>query len=315
MGVADVIPGVSGGTVALLTGIYQRLIRAITRFDPGLLGLLIRGRWRAALDHVDWKFLLALGAGIVTGFVLAIRTLGHYLQQDAVRGIILAAFFGMVVAAVVIVARIIGRNSTGRWPRYVGLAVAGTLIAGAVAQVSPAPDGESLRLWYVFLGGAIGICAMILPGISGALILLLLGLYEPLIASVKELLELKNMAVNLPIFVTFAAGAASGLAIASRSLRWMLEHFQAATLSLLCGLMIGSLPLLWPWQVALAGATGRHGEKVFRPVWPDSIDQRVWIFPLTMVLAIAVVLLVDGLARRVKWTGRQRAAAGVSDRD
>ncbi len=312
MGVADVIPGVSGGTVALLTGIYHRLVGAISRFDKDLLSLLRQRRWRDALEHVDWTFLLTLGAGIATGFVAAIRTLGYYLQQDAARGIIMAVFFGMVVAAVLIVVRMVAGCDPGRRPTSWGFGILGISIGVAVFifQLSRPDASQQLELWYVFISGAIGICAMILPGISGALILVLLGVYDPLVDSVKELLELKNAGTNLPIFLTFGGGAATGLAIASRWLRWLLDHYQAATLSLLCGLMLGSLPLLWPWQAAVEPMADDHGKKLYQSFWPDTLDERVWIYGLAAMLACLAVLGLERWARRMRGHGLTRGTAG-----
>lgn len=307
MGVADVIPGVSGGTVALLTGIYQQLVLSITRFDRRLAGMVVARRVGEALDYVNWKFLGSLGLGIGAGFIVAIRSLGHYLDQPDVRGYILATFFGMIIAASVIVWRMIPRDSTTAPGTRIMLAGAGILVAAAITFLRPQTIDE-MPLWYVFVCGAVGICAMILPGISGALILLLLGMYEPLVATGREILEFKNLSTNIPVAVTFGIGAACGLAGSSRTLRWLLEKYNVATLSMLCGLMLGSLPLLWPWQSLVEdGATDNH-KNIFQRYWPDTFDSLAMSYLMVAVVAIGAVMFAEVLAHR-----HARKNEGVAD--
>jgi putative membrane protein len=298
MGTADVIPGVSGGTVALLTGIYPQLVLSISRFDTRFLGMLGRRQFGEAAAYVDWKFLVSLGTGIGLGFVLAAKSLGYYLQQENSRGYVLATFLGMIVAAAIFVWRMIPRRSgesgLSRWV----LAVIGVLVALGISQLKP-QILEHIPLWYVFLCAAIGICAMILPGISGAMILLLLGMYEPLLQSVHALIEFREVTANLLIAVVFAAGAVCGLVVSSRTLRWLLDRHNAATLSLLCGLMLGSLPLLWPWQRALNAGIDSSSRTIYEAYWPEALGRVGLQYVLVAVSATVVVLLVETLAQRM----------------
>lgn len=298
MGVADVVPGVSGGTIALLTGIYPRLIRSISRFDRSLVSLVLRGRWRQAVQHVDGVFLVALVSGIGIGFVVAVKTLGRWLLDEPSRSVVLAAFFGMVVAAVLIVAGLVKRAGPSTWSQRWVPGLVAFAVALLISRLTPDPGGGPISLWYFFLCGSLGICAMILPGISGALILVLLGVYERLVETARQLLGLENLASNLSVAAVFGMGAAVGLAVASRLLRWLLEHRPVPTLSVLCGLMIGSLPLLWPWQQAVAAAE-EPDRPPYRPVWPESLDHRAAVYAATALLAVLLVLTAERLAHRI----------------
>ncbi len=299
MGAADVVPGVSGGTVALLTGIYHRLIRVISSFDRQWVRLLLAGKFREAADHVDWRFVITLGAGLVTGFVVTIRTVGHYLEVDSTRTLILAAFFGMIIAATIVVGRMIGKLGTVRPAVIWTMALLGLVVALLVTQLTPSVAQVDPPLWYLFVCGAIAICAMILPGISGALILILLGVYQPLVHRVKALLQFEDVAANLPVAIVFILGAVTGLLLFSRVLRRFLDRFPAPTLALLCGLMVGSLPLLWPFQVNTTPEIEDVKQRIYKPVWPDSLDGEFWRHVLVAVASLCVVLAIDWASRQL----------------
>ncbi|MGD9854788.1 MAG: DUF368 domain-containing protein, partial [Planctomycetaceae bacterium] len=241
MGAADIIPGVSGGTVALILGIYNRLVTAISRVDGTLVGHVRHRRWRAAAKHIDLRFLIALSLGIVTG-IASLGSLMHWLLENQ-RQHTLAAFFGLIAASSFLVGRLIHRWS----PAVTALLVAGA--AGAVWIVrQPALTHPPDALWYVFFCGVLGICAMILPGISGAFILLILGKYHDLTGIIKDTLKLHITADNIATVVVFAAGCALGLIGFSKFLRWLLGRHESETMAVLCGFMLGSLWKSWPYQ-------------------------------------------------------------------
>ena len=311
MGAADVVPGVSGGTVALVTGIYERLIGAISRFDSRLLSLLRHRQWRDAMDHIDWKFLLALGTGLVCGFIVTVKTLAHYLEDDATRTLVLAAFFGMIVAATIIVAGLVRRKTERRADINWFMAAAGLAIALTIYFVKPVEGGAGGEpsLVYLYVCGMIAICAMILPGISGALLLILLGVYEPLVMRIKAFLKLEDLAENFMVCLCFGFGAITGLAVFSRVLKMLLEKYTAATLSLLCGLMVGSLPLLWPFQVNTTPGVEELKERIYRPVWPEALDGHFWKHVGVALVAVVAVMVADAVGSRLAHQRREREVA------
>ena len=246
MGAADIVPGVSGGTIAFITGIYARLIAAISAFDLALLRRLRHGDWRGAWYTVDAAFLLALVAGIgISVFTLA-RVITHLLETQPLP--LWSFFFGLILASAVVLLRHVRRWSIGA---VAGLLI-GTLLAASIG-LSPtlalAPSPLSC-----FCAGFVAICAMILPGISGSFILVLLGMYPRVLAAV-DTFDLVSLGL-------FAAGAGCGLLAFARLLRRLLTRFHAATLATLTGFLAGSLPTVWPWKIAPAGVA------TARPVWP-----------------------------------------------
>jgi putative membrane protein len=301
MGAADVVPGVSGGTVALLVGIYQRLIRVITRIDRHLLSLVRQRKFSAALEYIDWKFVVSLGAGLATGFVVTIKLLARYLEEESTRSLILAAFFGMVIAAIVVVAQMIRHTGRRQGILLPVMAVLGLAVSLGIffLQLGREHAAADPSLPWLFLCGSIAICAMILPGISGALMLILLGVYESLVGKIKALLQFEDVTANLVVCVSFGLGAACGLMLFSRLLRRLLDHHPGPTLTFLCGLMAGSLPLLWPFQVNTTPQIEDIKERIYQPVWPETLDARFFQHVAVAVTALLAVLLVDWLGRRL----------------
>ncbi|HUG47332.1 MAG TPA: DUF368 domain-containing protein, partial [Candidatus Limnocylindria bacterium] len=235
MGGADVIPGVSGGTVALIVGIYERLIHSIRVGASALLAVarLDLGRARLRFGEVEWRLVLPLGMGILTalgiGSVVIPPLLEHYREP------VYALFFGLILGSVAVPWE---RIEERRWPEYVLVgvaAVAAFLLVGLPPQEIPDP-----ALPYVFACAAVAICAMILPGVSGAFLLVVLGIYSVSLDALRT--------IDLPYVLTFVAGAVVGLGSFARVLEWLLEHRHALTMSVLTGLMIGSVRALWPWQ-------------------------------------------------------------------
>lgn len=246
MGIADVIPGVSGGTIAFLMGIYDELLAAVASFDLRFARELSRGRIVAAFDGTGWKFLALL----LTGILSAIFTLSHLMKwlMETHPVLIFSLFFGLIVTTVYAVARKIRGGGAAEWILGAASAVAMYHLVGLVPIQTPE------TWWFLFLSGALAICAMILPGISGAFILLLLGKYEFVIAAVSER--------NLPVLFCVAAGCATGLLCFVRTLQWMLARHHDATLAALAGLVLGSLRKIWPWKETLSTMTTARGKVV-----------------------------------------------------
>lgn len=244
MGAADIVPGVSGGTIAFITGIYDRLLGAIRAFDLTLPGLLLRGRLAEAWRHVDGGFLLALVLGIATSILSLARLISWLLERHPIP--LWAFFFGLILASALVLLRQVG----GWTPARVALLALGAAAALTVALAPAVALGGGMA--GVFLAGFFAICAMILPGISGSFILVLLGMYAPVLEAIRSL--------DLLFIAVFAAGAACGLMSFSRLLHWLLHRFHGAAMALLTGFLFGSLAVVWPWKKALDWTVGSHGE-------------------------------------------------------
>lgn len=235
MGTADVIPGVSGGTVALILGIYERLIATIHQVAAGAVALA-KGDRRQAGEHwraAEFGLLLPLVVGVVVALGIGTLTLPHLIETYPV--VTSAVFFGLIAGALPIPWR---RMAMHRAKHY-ALAGVGLVVAFVLAGFAP-QDLPNPALPLVFAAAAVAICAMILPGVSGAYLLLVMGLYETTLHAVSDL--------DLVYVAVFGAGAVIGLATFSRLLSWLLDHRHDATMAVLVGLMAGSLRRLWPWQ-------------------------------------------------------------------
>ena len=306
MGTADVVPGVSGGTVALLMGIYHRLITAISRFDRKLLQTLMKRQWRQAWIHIDGFFLITLATGIGLGFVATIKTVSRLLDNADSRPYVWAIFLGMVVASAWIVAKRIERKNSRLMPIWIA-GFAGMLISAYIALI-PAQQMGNPSPGFIALCGFLAISAMILPGISGALILLLLGIYPYLVDVAKEILQFQNLSANLTTSLIFASGCLVGLFSFSKILRFLLDHRPAPTLAFLVGLMIGSIPKLWPLQQDITPEETDFRHKIFQPEWPQSFDQTLVLLALTVGFAFVVTLLLEW------WVGRRKAVGACLDK-
>ena len=245
MGAADVVPGVSGGTIAFITGIYERLIQAIRAFDLNWLKLLLRGQWRDCWQRADGAFLVALLAGIGTSIVTLAGAISWLLEHEPV--LIWSFFFGLIVASSLFIMRQIRRWTV---PVAVLLALGG----GAALAVGMARPAEvEITTLYVFFCGAIAICAMILPGISGSFILVLLGAYAHVLDAVHQ--------AQLGTLAVFLAGCVCGLLVFSHLLGWLLQHYHDPMMASLTGFLIGSLYLIWPWKEVLSYRISSSGEQ------------------------------------------------------
>ena len=252
MGAADIVPGVSGGTVAFITGIYPRLLHSLRSFDLAALRLLLRGKFSAAWRHVDGGFLALLLAGIAVSVFTLARVFSWLLSQYPEP--LWAFFFGLIMASALMLLR-----QVPAWdiPRLLGLTL-GTVVALAIA-LSPRAQFLAGDIG-VFLAGFIAICAMILPGISGSFILLLLGMYSAVLAAIHNF--------DLGFLLVFAVGAACGLLCFSRLLDWLLTRYRESSIAVLTGFLFGSLAVVWPWKQTLSWVAGRSGEPRPAQQWP-----------------------------------------------
>jgi putative membrane protein len=239
MGAADVVPGVSGGTVALITGIYNQLVQAIRSVDTRALKHLVRMDLKSALAGLHVRFLLALFAGIGVAIISLARLMNYLLHSQPV--FTWSLFFGLIGASILVV----GRRVAGWWGRGGLIFILGVLAALVIVNLIPLSTPEDL--WFIFLCGLVAICAMILPGISGAFILLILGKYEFITAALKNPFLLSNFLIIL----VFCCGCAVGLLGFSRLLNYLLQQYANRTLAFLTGLMTGSMWKIWPWKEAL----------------------------------------------------------------
>ncbi len=249
MGAADIVPGVSGGTIALITGIYDRLLAALAAVDTAWVKLLLTGRIRDAWEKVDATFLLVLLSGAVTS-VLLLANVIDWAMATAPE-LLWSFFFGLVAASAVLLWR-------SELPQT-RLADGALLLLGAVLAVAVAlsPGGQFIPgLVGFLLAGAIAICAMILPGISGSFILLLLGMYPAVISALTT--------PRITELLVFATGCAVGLLSFSKLLHWLLDHQRRRIMALLTGFLLGSTTALWPWRRVVSTVIDRHGEP--RPV-------------------------------------------------
>lgn len=286
MGAADVVPGVSGGTVAFITGIYTELIDSLKSFDHRALQSLLSRGPKAAWQHVNGNFLLAVFAGVVTS-IFSLAKLVTYLL-DAQPILVWAMFFGLVLASSIVLLRQVSGWSILR----ILLVVIGVAVAIGVSIIKPAqlPD----TWWVLTLAGSIAICAMILPGISGGFLLLMMGLYSTVVGAVSQL--------QILILLPFALGCGVGLMAFSHVLSWLLHHWKSETMALLTGVLIGSLNILWPWKQTLESIQNRHGEWVplvqqnVLPLQYSNItgESSLWL-PATIVAVIGagIVMLLE----------------------
>jgi putative membrane protein len=280
MGVADVIPGVSGGTMALILGIYSELIDAIRSFDIKAAKLLVTFRFKGFLDHVEWKFPAAVLAGIFLAVLSVSRLVSWLLVHRPVM--IWSFFFGLILASVVSVGKGVGRWSAGR------LACFGCAAAGAFLLVGMVPVDSPESFPFLFLCGALAVCAMILPGISGAFILVLLGKYHFVLDAVNQ--------ARLGVLAVVAAGACLGLILFSRFLGWLLDHHYSIVLAGLTGLMLGSLRKIWPWKETVSVAGETAGALVQVNTLPAAWNMETAVAVLLMLAGVAAVAGLISLA-------------------
>ncbi|MDF1572812.1 MAG: DUF368 domain-containing protein [Bacteroidales bacterium] len=286
MGAADVVPGVSGGTIAFITGIYEEMIHSIKSIDIGAVQLFFKGRWGAFWKHINGNFLLSVFAGIFIAVVSLARLLEHLLETQPV--LIWSFFFGLILVSSWVVAR---RIRDWNYGKVVALVV-GIGAAFYITSVTPAETTDAA--WFIVLAGILASCAMILPGISGSFILLLLGKYAFALNAVNE--------VEIGSLLLLGGGAVIGLLSLSRLLSWLFTKYHDVTVAVLAGFMIGSLNKIWPWKetvetVVIDGVIKPLVEKNVLPAAGNPADQ---LFPaiLMMIAGVALILIFELLFKK-----------------
>ncbi|UXI03970.1 DUF368 domain-containing protein [Photobacterium sp. TY1-4] len=281
MGAADVVPGVSGGTIAFITGIYDTLLESIRRINPSLIGIWRQQGFKAAFEHINGLFLIVLLSGILTSIFTLARVITWMLHTHPIP--LWSFFFGLILVSV---NHMFKQVSQWKANRFVAILM-GALFAYSITVLHPL-SLEPTHL-NILLAGAIAICAMILPGISGSFILLLLGMYGPILTAAKS--------VDIATLGTFAMGCVIGLLSFSHLLSWVLRHYRDLALTFLTGLMIGTLSKIWPWKETLTWRTNSSGEQV--PLLEQNLSplnfEQLTGEPALIGYAIAAMLLGIGL--------------------
>ena len=284
MGAADVVPGVSGGTIAFISGIYEELLSTISNVNLSLLRTLKTSGIKAAWNQLNGSFLTALFLGIFVSIVSLAKVIKHLLESQPI--LLWSFFFGLVLASIIYIARQI---TNWNFKAFLIL-VLGAALAFFITTLNPLVSESSSSL-FLFLAGAIAICAMILPGISGSFILVLLGAYKPVLEAVNNR--------DFKIILTFMAGAVVGLLTFSRVLKWLFKKYKNLTLAVLTGFIIGSLNKIWPWKEILTWRTNSHGVKVpfnQQSVSPFSFDEDPQLM-LAVAFSILGFVLILGLEK------------------
>lgn len=240
MGAADVIPGVSGGTIAFIMGIYDQFVSSIASINSEAVKMIFKGQFKAFWKHINGSFLLSLITGIGISVILLAGLMQNLLNEHPIET--WAFFFGLIVASSIFIIK-----GISNWrAREMAMLAFGCILGVVICTLSPTNTPEGL--WFIFISGAIAICAMILPGISGSFILLILGKYEYIMTCIDELVHGVNSSENLVIISIFLIGAVVGILSFSKLLHWLLARWHKETLIVLAGFIIGSLVKVWPWS-------------------------------------------------------------------
>jgi putative membrane protein len=277
MGAADTVPGVSGGTVAFVRGIYADLLNAIKSVNLELLKKVLRFDVKGVMEHVPWRFLITLGGGILLAIFSLARLVSWLLENQ--RVFLFAFFFGLVVASAIAVA-----GKLKKWsPLNILWLIVGTVAAFIIIGLVPAErPHDPLTL---FFSGFVAIMAMILPGISGSSILLILGQYEYILNAVRDF--------NLVPVIILGSGCVVGIAIFSRILSWFLRKYEQSTIALLIGFVVGSLRAVWPWQVESTVTIEGVAEVVRSATMPVFSSSEFWIALLIAIIGFLLVSFID----------------------
>ena len=286
MGMADAVPGVSGGTIAVMTHIYERLVAAIRSITPAAFLLWRSDGFTAFWQRIDGAFLLTLGAGILSALILMANIVLYLLAEHAI--LLLSFFIGLVLASAWFL-----RLQVRRWGAVCLLALlGGILVTALIAMANPlvAPDAY----WYLFLCGVVAISAMILPGLSGAFILLLLGVYENVLEALRG--------AQLDVIIVFATGCAIGLLGFAHFLTWLFHRFREQTYAFLTGMLLASVIVLWPWKAA----TPESSEFVSSGrLWPGDFAAQTGLDPQLLPAALCLFAGLGAVFVFEKLAGRE----------
>ncbi len=290
MGAADVVPGVSGGTMAFILGIYERLIRAISSFDLLLIRHLAGRRWRQALNHTDLAFLAVLGAGIVSAlfFFTRVVPLPTLIRTDPEP--VFGLFLGLVLGSVYVLLK----NTRKLGAKDFGFLFCGVFVGGVVVTLAPVSTPEAP--WFVFLSGMLAISAMILPGVSGSFILLVLRKYAYVFDAIGRL--------DFAVIIPFGLGAVVGLMLFSRVLTWLMEHHRRPVTTAIIGFLVSSLWVIWPFQHRVYSMVrGKQRLLENHPQLPQTFDGTTVLALVMIITGLVLVVVLDLLARRAQERG------------
>lgn len=286
MGAADAIPGVSGGTIAFMTGIFEELVASINSINAKAIRLLLSGNIKKFWQHINGNFLVSVGIGILFSIATLAKLMLYLLNHHPIET--WGFFFGLIVASSIFILKEIKK-----WTALsVVTVIAGIFLGVVVCTLSPTETPDDL--WFVFISGAIAICAMILPGISGSFILLIMGKYEYIMSTISGLTS-GDISGNILIIAVFGLGALTGIISFSKFLHWLLGHFHRETLLVMAGFIIGSLVKVWPWS---------NMDAIKQSQFPDIPQELLATIPAERVdmhyvsagiFALAGLLLVSGI--------------------
>lgn len=303
MGAADVVPGVSGGTIAFISGIYEELLNTIDKLDFKIISMARQQGMNKAWKEYNLSFLLALGLGILISILSFARVITYLLENNPI--LIWSFFFGLVIASIVYIG---GQIKNWNWKAILALII-GVIVSYYVTIIEPTTSPDSY--WFLFISGFIAIIAMILPGISGSFILLLMGSYEAVIGSINMLttaifsVDFETSLVAASRLGVFGVGAIIGIKAFSKVLTWMFDNYKNTTLTLLTGFMIGSLNKIWPWKQTVTTYFNSSNEEV--PLLEKSIlpsdfvgDPQVIGAVISCIAGFLTIFLLEKLANRKK---------------
>jgi putative membrane protein len=287
MGAANVIPGVSGGTIALITGIFERLINAIKAFDVEAIRLLFKGKIKDLWQKVDGTFLVAVFAGIAISILSIARLFKSVMESESGTTLLMAFFFGLILVSIFTVGVTVKKWSAGP---IIAL-VLGLAIAVGIALIHPA--SENSAIWYLLICGVVAMCSMILPGLSGSFVLIIMGNYKlVMVDAVSDL--------NINILIPVAIGAVVGLIAFSRILSWVFARYHDLTIALMTGFIAGSLVTIWPWKTPIRETFGEKVKVVGYEGWnmPDFGDTNTFYAFGLIVLGGLVIWGMEKAAKR-----------------
>ena len=290
MGMADIVPGVSGGTIALVTGIYNELVSSIAKLDKAAFHLLFKFKFQELFIHMNAKFLIPLAVGIFSAIIIMSKVMHFFMHEFPVYT--WSLFFGLIIASVIFVSKQIPSLKSFKSISFLAI---GTIIGYAVVSLIPVSTPDTLPM--IFLSGSIAICAMILPGISGSFILLIFGKYLTITSALKN----PFADGSLLMIIVFSFGCLIGLILFSKFLNYLLTHFYGPTMAVLTGFMIGSLKKIWPWknivdQTIIRGKVHVLEEQAFIP---SEFSTQVALALLFMILGFILIFAVERLGQKI----------------
>lgn len=304
MGAADVIPGVSGGTIAFITGIYDKFVGSLNNIDSSAVKMLFKGKFKELWEHINGTFLVSLFAGIFISVITLAKLMQYLLSSHPIET--WAFFFGLIVASVIFIGKGVEK---WRGKDYL-LYLLGIALGVVICTLSPTNTPEAL--WFIFISGAIAICAMILPGISGSFILLILGKYQYIMGVISDLTSGINVMNNLIIIGVFGVGAVVGLLSFSKFLHWLLAKYKRQTILVMVGFITGSLVKVWPWSNMEAIAISQFPELqalpegVITSTLPGFIDNVEMHYLGAAIFAIIGFSLITGIEIAGKVIAKKR---------